>query len=121
MINKTGTIKKKYGGQEIVFSNEHYCAKYLDFSKAGSMFSMHLHQFKHESWVVISGMFRVEWIDTKTAKIHSKLLRKGDKWVNPPMLPHRLICLKDCSRILEISTADEEDDNIRVMPGDNQT
>ena len=63
---------------------------------------------------------KVQWIDTKTAVLYEKELKEGDVWHNPPLQPHRLICLQGSSSITEVSTADSVEDNYRVAPGDSQ-
>ena len=80
---------------------------------------MHFHAVKDETWYVLDGEFKVIWIDTKTATQNEKILKRGEKWRNPPLLPHQLVCLKRGS-IMEVSTHDNPDDNYRVQPGDSQ-
>ena len=87
--------------------------------RKGAKFSMHFHAEKDESWLVQGGLFKVIWIDTKDASRHEKILHIGDKWHNPPLLPHQLICL-EAGVILEVSTADSVEDNYRVEAGDSQ-
>ena len=113
-----GKVTKGWGQEEIWVTNGDYCSKFLHF-EAGSMFSMHFHAEKVESWYVISGKFVVEWISTSNAKIHQKTLCVGDTWHNERHVPHRLICLEQ-GTILEVSTPDSIEDNYRVMPGDSQ-
>jgi quercetin dioxygenase-like cupin family protein len=62
----------------------------------------------------------VQWIDTTTAALHEQELNEGDVWHNPPLQPHRLICVQKDSSITEVSTADSVEDNYRVAPGDTQ-
>ena len=114
-------IVDKGWGREVIFaSTEQYAGKFLEFSRAGSKFSMHFHRDKDESWVVISGSFKLTVIDTQDATVREIVLNKGDVWRNPPLLPHQLEALEDDSTIIEVSTADSAGDNYRVMPGDSQ-
>lgn len=113
-----GFVKKGWGHELIWATNDKYCGKMMSFNQ-GARFSMHFHSAKDESWYVLSGKFIVEWIDTKTSEIHQKTLKEGDTWHNPPLLPHRLICL-ETGTVVEVSTADSVEDNYRVMPGDSQ-
>jgi mannose-6-phosphate isomerase-like protein (cupin superfamily) len=113
-----GKVKKGWGHEEIWITNDKYCSKFLHFD-TGSMFSMHFHAQKIESWYVISGKFVVEWIDTTNAKMHQRTLNIGDTWHNEAFVPHRLICLNS-GTILEVSTPDSVEDNYRVIPGDSQ-
>jgi len=81
---------------------------------------MHFHKNKDETWFVNFGKFKVKWIDTTTATLYEKILNEGDTWHNPPLQPHQLEALIPNSSISEVSTADDPDDNYRVLPGDSQ-
>lgn len=113
-----GRVEKGWGWEEIWASNDLYCAKILHFNK-GAAFSMHFHAVKDETWLVMSGVFEVRWIDTETAKIHSENLVKGQVWHNKPLLPHQVVCIEE-GELMEVSTADSVEDNYRVAKGDSQ-
>ena len=113
-----GLVPKGWGSEMIWATNDKYCGKMMNFD-TGAKFSMHFHKEKDETWYVLSGEFEVEWIDTKDASVHKKLLKLGSVWHNPPLLPHRLICLKE-GTVIEVSTPDSVEDNYRVLPGDSQ-
>ena len=114
-----GFVEKAWGHENIWCTNDKYCGKLLKFN-TDSQFSMHFHKEKDETWYVQDGIFEVEWINTKTAEININKLVSGDTWHNPPLLPHRLVCLEE-GTIIEVSTADSVEDNYRIMPGDSQT
>jgi mannose-6-phosphate isomerase-like protein (cupin superfamily) len=118
MTRLTGFVDKGWGHELIWATNDKYCGKLMHF-KGGKKFSMHFHSVKDETWLVLSGKFMVEWIDTKDAKTYTKMLEKNSVWHNEPLLPHRLICLEE-GDIIEVSTPDSVEDNYRVMPGDSQ-
>lgn len=118
MNNSTKKINKGWGSEEIWAATDQYCGKMLHFDQ-GAVMSMHFHAVKDETWYVLSGKFEVKWIDTSTAKEYSSYLHPGDVWHNPPLTPHRLICV-DTGSIVEVSTADSVIDNYRVAPGDSQ-
>ena len=113
-----GLVPKGWGSEMIWATNDKYCGKMMNFD-TGAKFSMHFHKEKDETWYVLSGEFEVEWIDTKDASVHKKLLKLGNVWHNPPLLPHRLICIKE-GTVIEVSTPDSVEDNYRVLPGDSQ-
>jgi mannose-6-phosphate isomerase-like protein (cupin superfamily) len=115
----TGFVKKGWGHELIWATTDKYCGKIMVFEKVGSKFSMHLHKEKDETWFVNAGQFLVRWIDTTTAELHEKILKEGDTWHNPPLLPHQLICIEQ-GVIIEVSTPDSVEDNYRVLPGDSQ-
>jgi len=113
-----GYVEKGWGNELIWATNDKYCGKFLIFNK-DAQFSMHFHREKDETWYVTDGKFLVEWIDTSDASLNSKELNIGDTWHNPPLMPHRLICIEE-GTIVEVSTADSVEDNYRVMKGDSQ-
>jgi len=118
MTRLMGHVDKGWGSEYIFASTDKYCGKLLKFN-TGAKFSMHFHAQKDESWYVLSGKFVVEHIDTTTADVHGKYLNAGDVWHNPPLLPHRLICV-EAGTIIEVSTPDSVEDNYRVQKGDSQ-
>lgn len=113
-----GFVEKGWGHELIWATNDKYCGKLLTF-KEGAKFSMHFHAEKDETWYVQSGKFLVDWIDTKDATVHTKVLEAGSVWRNPPLLPHRLIC-HEAGTIIEVSTPDSIADNYRIAKGDSQ-
>tara|TARA_B100001094_G_C17823409_1_gene619650 strand:- start:219 stop:614 length:396 start_codon:yes stop_codon:yes gene_type:complete len=117
----SGVVPKGWGYELIWASTDKYCGKIMFFEKEGAQFSMHFHREKEETWFVNTGKFKVQWIDTTNAGLYEKELNEGDVWHNPPLQPHRLICLQGSSSITEVSTADSVEDNYRVAPGDSQT
>lgn len=119
MTKLQGIVYKGWGYENIWATNDHYCGKIMHFNE-GAKFSMHFHHQKMETWFVLSGEFIVEYIDTIDASIHKHTLYEGETWHNNPLLPHRLICIKE-GDIIEVSTPDSVEDNYRVLPGDSQT
>ena len=113
-----GFVEKGWGSELIWATNDKYCGKFMTFH-AGAKFSMHFHKDKEETWYIQSGRFIVRWIDTITAKVHEKELRKGAVWHNFPCMPHQLECI-ETGTVIEVSTPDSVEDNYRVMPGDSQ-
>lgn len=115
-----GFVKKGWGYENIVITNELYCAKFLHFERAGNKFSMHFHKNKDETWYVMRGLFKLRLIDTRTGSVSETLLQRGDSIRIYPLTIHQLEALEDASEILEASTPDSDEDNYRVAPGDNQ-
>jgi uncharacterized RmlC-like cupin family protein len=118
MTKLHGHVEKGWGSELIWCSTDKYCGKMLNFN-TGAKFSMHFHSEKDETWYVLSGVFTVKYIDTKTAEMHEKELVTGDVWHNPPLMPHQVICVSE-GTLIEVSTPDSVEDNYRVMPGDSQ-
>lgn len=118
MTQLKGLVPKAWGSEFIWVTNEKYCSKFLNF-ETGGKFSMHFHREKEETWYVQNGEFEVRYIDTKDASQHYLIIKEGDTWHNPPLLPHQIICIKS-GTIIEVSTPDSVEDNYRVLPGDSQ-
>jgi quercetin dioxygenase-like cupin family protein len=118
MTRQRGFVEKGWGHELIWATNDSYCGKLLKFN-AGAKFSMHFHNIKEETWLVLNGKFIVKWIDTKDATEHENELVSGDTWHNEPLKPHQVICLEE-GTIVEVSTPDSVEDNYRVAKGDSQ-
>jgi mannose-6-phosphate isomerase-like protein (cupin superfamily) len=113
-----GFVEKGWGSELIWCTTDKYCGKMLNFN-TGAKFSMHFHAEKDETWYVLSGIFKVRYIDTKTAEVLEKDLVTGDVWHNPPLMPHQVIC-EQAGTLIEVSTPDSVEDNYRVGKGDSQ-
>lgn len=113
-----GFVEKGWGSELIWATNDKYCGKFLRFNE-GAKFSMHFHKEKEESWFVLSGKFKVVWINTKFASKVEEILVEGDTWHNEPLVPHQVICLEK-GELIEVSTPDSVEDNYRVGKGDSQ-
>ena len=111
-------IEKGWGKEVIFASTENYCGKFLQFNRAGDKTAVFLHAKKDKSWVVMEGIFRLTIVDTNNGNNHESILRKGDTWNNPPMLPHQLEALQENSIIIEVSTADDNNDIYYITASD---
>jgi mannose-6-phosphate isomerase-like protein (cupin superfamily) len=118
MSRLDGFVEKGWGSELIWATNDKYCGKLLRFN-AGAKFSMHFHAEKDESWYVLSGLFRIRFIETNDASVHETILKEGEVWRNRPLQPHQVECLEE-GVIIEVSTPDSVEDNYRVLPGDSQ-
>jgi quercetin dioxygenase-like cupin family protein len=77
--------------------------------------SMHFHIIKHETLLVAEGTLTIEILHEKT---HQKYeLVKGESFVMPPGLPHKLINSSATQGliIVESSTFDSPEDSMRVF------
>ena len=118
MTQLEGFVEKGWGHELIWATNDKYCGKLLNFNE-GAKFSMHFHAEKDESWLVLSGLFDVLYIDTNDATVKKRTLRKMETMRNEPLVPHQIICLQQ-GTIIEVSTPDSVEDNYRVAKGDSQ-
>ena len=108
---KKGYIKKPWGSEVIIETNEFYTVKKL-FMKTGCKCSLQYHEKKHETIYVLSGIMRL-WVGKDENSIEYKILNAGAAYVIEPRLIHRMESLDDCV-YLESSTS-ELDDVIRVQ------
>jgi uncharacterized RmlC-like cupin family protein len=118
MARLEGFVEKGWGSELIWATNDKYCGKMLNFN-TGAKFSMHFHAEKDETWYVLSGNFKVRYINTKNAEVLEKDLVVGDVWHNPPLMPHQIIC-ESAGTLIEVSTPDSVEDNHRILTGDSQ-
>jgi len=118
MARLNGHVEKGWGSELIWASNDLYCGKLLNFNR-GSRFSLHFHAAKDETWYVLKGKFEVIIVDTTDSSTSKIIIKEGDTWHNPPLVPHQLICLEK-GTIIEVSTPDSVEDNYRIAPGDSQ-
>ena len=107
------TVKKEWGRELWIHNDEQYCGKILEFDK-DSRFSMHFHKLKTETWYVILGELKFEWIDFETAEWLTDWLGPGMSVHIPSGLAHRLTAVTNGVRIMEVSTQHFDDDSYRI-------
>lgn len=111
------TVTRKVWGSELLVHNaDGYCLKILRFEK-GAKLSFHFHGEKTESWYVISGAFRFDTIDPKTAVSASREVAWGSCIHLPRCTLHSLTCL-EAGDIAEASTPDDPKDSYRIEPSE---
>lgn len=119
----TKRVKKAWGEELIFLSTERFCVKHLVFLEKGNYCSLHFHKKKYEEWVVYAGSFAIEFMKPTKGKydlvknpITKKVFKPGDVIKIDEKLAHRMTSLEDNSILLEVSTADSEEDNVRLIP-----
>jgi len=111
--------EKAWGHELWIINNEFYCGKLLVFKK-DKEFSMHFHLLKDEAWYISKGEFEYKFIDTETAELRSKIVKKGDCIHLMPGQPHQMLALTEGATIFEVSTQHFDSDSYRVLPGSSQ-
>ena len=111
-------VEKGWGYESILVSNDEYCGKILHFNK-GAKFSNHAHRDKRESFFCLDGYVKVTGIDTTNAEKYVIFLQKGEVLDIPRLCFHQIEAIEE-SNIIEFSTKDSPEDNIRVEKGDSQ-
>lgn len=120
------TVPKSWGREEI-FVDEPYCVKKLIYTHVGVASSLHYHERKHETFVVLSGVFTLitqERADEGVPVTSTRLITIGDLVVLPPGVAHRLRLREAqlhsrCGVILECSTADDPQDCVRLVASES--
>ena len=96
---------EKVWGSEQIYVNRDYCGKVLNL-KRGFRCSLHLHQKKHETFLVIDGLVYMEVGEV------AMTFRSGEAIEVPPGTLHRFTGLQD-SKIVEFSSHHDDEDSYR--------
>jgi mannose-6-phosphate isomerase-like protein (cupin superfamily) len=104
-------VEKPWGHELIWALSDTYCGKVL-FVKAGGALSLQFHNQKDESWLVQSGLARLELGGAGQGALDEEVVGAGAAFRYPPGTVHRLTAIEDTT-ILEVSTP-ELDDVVRL-------
>jgi len=110
----------KMWGQEVILHNGAYCCKLLQYDGIRTS-SQHYHEEKHETFVVVRGLFDIEWymLDQPEAK-GAKRFGPGACLVLEPRTVHLVRCMSaEGGMIVEASTHDDPNDCVRLAPSVN--
>lgn len=109
-------IAKLWGMEEVLVNNDKYCSKLL-WITPGFQCSLHYHDIKHETFVAMDGLTRVEYyIDGKQTETILVGWRR-DVLTLPPKTPHRFWSMGgQGSLLLEVSTPHSDADVTRIEP-----
>lgn len=99
-------VPKLWGNEKWLENNDKYCCKILTLKK-GFQCSLHYHKIKDETFLIQSGLVRLEIGD------EIKIMSPGNYIRILPDTPHRFRGLED-SEIIEISTHHEDSDSHRI-------
>lgn len=107
----------KNWGYEVWFeNNDKYCGKKLfirkDVWSSGGLF--HYHKIKDETFYVISGTMRLDYVETDTGQFRSILMSEGGSIRIKPFVKHRFTGVTDPGCIfIEVSTTHSDSDSYR--------
>jgi len=110
----------KIWGREIIFLETPYCVKFLQYDGVRTS-SRHYHEKKHETFVVIKGLFEIDFYSIDDPSNHSEgTYGPGAVIVLDPRTVHRVKCLSpDGGVIVEASSHDDPSDCVRLEPSVN--
>jgi mannose-6-phosphate isomerase-like protein (cupin superfamily) len=110
----------KIWGREIILHNDAYCAKLLQYDGVRTS-SQHYHEKKHETFVVLSGTFEIDWYMLDSPGVCGSASHgPGACLVFEPRTVHRVKCVTaDGGVIVEASSHDDPEDCVRLEPSIN--
>lgn len=112
-------VYKSWGWEHWFENNLKYCGKllYVEFDKWSSKGAYHYHKIKTETFFVIEGSLRLDYVTNK-GKLETKILKLYDSFTIPKEMKHRFTALtaKGC-KFIEASTTHKDEDSYRVIWG----
>lgn len=82
----------------------------------GKRLSIHYHKEKSEYFIVIKGIFFVEFLENNT--VIKQFLHPEDRIFVPAGMEHRIMGIEDENILLEVSSLDSDSDSYRIEKGD---
>ena len=110
----------KLWGREVVLVTEPYCVKILQYDGVRTS-SQHYHNEKHETFVVLRGLFEIERFsyDDPSDVVTGKY-GPGACLVLPPRTVHKVTCIHpEGGWIIEASSKEDPNDCVRLAPSVN--
>ncbi|HUK45354.1 MAG TPA: hypothetical protein VLV28_08660 [Gaiellaceae bacterium] len=108
---ETRRVDKPWGHELIWALSDVYCGKVL-FVKAGESLSLQYHEQKDESWLIQSGLARIELGAVGEGSLAEETVGPGAAFRYRPGTVHRITAVEDTT-ILEVSTP-QLDDVVRL-------
>ena len=115
-INEPKIVKKPWGKEEWIESNDHYCYKRIYINR-GQRTSLQYHEKKLETNYVAKGTTHLV-IGTDINSLEQCIMIPGDSVTIKPSVIHRFIAISDVI-LQEVSTS-QVDDVIRISDDTNR-
>lgn len=114
---KPEVVEKEWGTEEIIY-NESHCVKIMKL-KPGQQVSLHWHQRKDETFILISGQLEILTVDKAGHTTITRLTDALDSFTLYSNTPHTFYCPEGQeieTVFIEASTMDQPDDSFRIYP-----
>jgi hypothetical protein len=113
-------VVRKMWGREVILYNGAYCCKLLQYDGVRTS-SEHYHENKHETFVIVKGVFEIEVYHKDTPEHLNKYrMGPGAALILVPYTVHKVTCVsKDGGWIAEASSHDDPADCVRLAPSVN--
>jgi mannose-6-phosphate isomerase-like protein (cupin superfamily) len=107
-------VYKTWGYEHWFVNNDKYCGKLLFVNKNmwSSKGAYHYHKLKTETFFVIDGTLRLDYIDLD-GTFKMIILYKYDSFHVPAKMKHRFTAISDGCTFIEASTTHRDDDSYR--------
>jgi mannose-6-phosphate isomerase-like protein (cupin superfamily) len=107
-------VEKSWGSEEWLVNNELYCLKKMKVKQGlwTSEGKWHYHKIKDETFIIQTGILRVEWVENKEFK--TALLNPGETKRIYPNTKHRFTSETPDCEFLEVSTKHFDEDSYRI-------
>ena len=112
---KPKLVEKRWGS-ELWTANDSvhdYCGKILHI-KEGHSTSMHYHEKKHETFHILEGTLKVEYINTTEGTLNSINVCEGESMKLPVLTPHKLYAFEGSVTFIESSTYHMDSGSFRI-------
>lgn len=114
-LNDISVVNKSWGYERIFINTDFYCTKELVVLKNCST-SKHYHKTKHETFYIVEGVANITTYDYKGNILSVNTLNERQSFCIEPQTVHSIenISFDKLLIILETSTIDKKEDNIRI-------
>ena len=116
MIEKKSFVKKNWGWENWFDNNELYCGKLIcvEHGKWSSEGNYHYHKKKTETFFVIEGALRIDYVNRK-GTFKSIWLDLNESFRIGRYIKHRFTAVSDTEcKFIEVSTTHDDNDSYRV-------
>ena len=111
-------IPKVWGEEDIIHSDHNYCIKMMEVIPSYRV-SMHWHEIKNETFILLEGQLVIETIDKYGIKARTLLDEPYSTFTIHNNVPHTFYSPREQKKatfFLEVSSYDDPKDSYRIYP-----